>query len=81
MTTWNYRVLERTCKKTHEKTYAVHEVYYDETGRPEGCTENSIAPMGESLAELKSDMNHYLQALKETVLVYDGLEEAEEQWA
>ena len=80
MSTWNYRVLERKDKKTGEKTYAIHEVYYNENGNPDGCTKNSIAPMGESLEELKGDIEYYLRALKKPVLVYDSLEEAEEQW-
>jgi hypothetical protein len=33
--------------------------------------------MGESIAELKRDMDHYLLALSKPVLVYDSLEEAE----
>jgi hypothetical protein len=36
--------------------------------------------LGESLVELKDDLDHYQQALKKPVLVYDSLEEAEEQW-
>ena len=80
MSTWNYRVLERKDKKTGENPYAIHEVYYNEEGKPDGCTENAVAPMGESLEELNNDIVHYLRALKKPVLVYDSLEEAEVKW-
>ncbi len=80
MSTWNYRVLERKDKKTGEKIYAIHEVYSNDEGQPDGCTENDVAPMGESLEELKDDIEYYLRALKMPVLVYDSLEEAEVQW-
>jgi hypothetical protein len=53
---------------------------HDNQGKPEGCSEDSVAPLGESLVELKDDLDHYQQALKKPVLVYDSLEEAEEQW-
>lgn len=75
MTTWNYRVLVRTDEKTKEKIYAIHEVYYDGVGHPDRCTENSVAPVGESLEELKEIvMKMYLRALQEPVLLYDSLE-------
>jgi hypothetical protein len=77
MSTWNYRVLKKTDQKTGETTYAIHEVYYDDTGKPDGCTKNSVAPMGETLEELKRDMEHYRLALGKPVLAYDGLEETE----
>ena len=77
MSTWNYRVVKKTDPKTGETVYAIHEVYYDDAGKPDGCTKNSIAPMGESLAELKRDMEYYLLALSKPVLEYDSLEEAE----
>jgi hypothetical protein len=77
MSTWNYRVLKTTDQKTGETIYAIHEVYYNDAGRPETCTENSVAPMGESLAELKRDMELYLLALSKPILEYDSLEEAE----
>lgn len=79
MSTWNYRVLERTDKNSGDTTYAIHEVYYNDEGKPDGCTENSVAPMGESLAELKADMDHYRQALEKPTLVYDSLEEADKR--
>ena len=78
--TWNYRVLQKTDEKTGEETYAIHEVYYHKTGKPEGCTEKATVPMGETPEELQDDMDHYLAALKNTILIYDDLQEAEEQW-
>jgi hypothetical protein len=79
MATWNYRVLERADKKSGDKTFAIHEVYYNDEDKPDGCTKNAVAPMGESLEELKDDMDHYRQALEKPILMYDSLEEVERE--
>ena len=79
MSTWNYRVLKKTDRESGETIYAIHEVYYNEAGKPEGCTENSVAPMGESLEELKERYRALYAALSKPVLIYDSLEEIDEQ--
>lgn len=44
MSTWNYRVIEFVTPpytdEPNERWRAIHEVYYDENGRPVGYTEN-----------------------------------------
>ena len=66
--TWNYRVVQRveqTCT-----TYAIHEVFYG-NGIPKLVTEDAVAPMGESLEELRRDIEHYMLALDKPILDYD----------
>lgn len=65
--TWNYRVI----RKEHESgdvTFQIHEVYYDDEGAIETWTANSVYPSGESLSELREDIEHFLAALDEPVL-------------
>jgi hypothetical protein len=59
---WNYRVIE------HEKMFYIHEVYYNDKGEITAISENPMHPCGESLDELKSDMEYFLQALNRPVL-------------
>lgn len=66
---WNYRVLRKGYIGL-EYTYAIHEVYYDENGKPVMCTENPVCPMGENPIELKEDLDRYRQALGKPILDY-----------
>lgn len=77
MTTWNYRIMVRIDKQTGEKIYAIHEVYYDQEGNPESCTENPVSPMGETADELRDDLIHYNQALAKPVLRHEDLKPEE----
>lgn len=42
MATWNHRLIEHRYKD--EKVYLVHEVHYDEQGKPEGFTSREQSP-------------------------------------
>jgi hypothetical protein len=64
--TWNYRVV---CTENEaEVSYAIYEVYYDDDGRPEARTERPSYPAGETLEELREDVQRYLAALDQPVL-------------
>ncbi|MFZ1148731.1 MAG: hypothetical protein WAR76_03235 [Xanthobacteraceae bacterium] len=45
--TWNHRVL--MTEEDGEKSYCIHEVHYDETGRILGWTKNPIAVCSDTL--------------------------------
>jgi hypothetical protein len=62
MMTWEYRVF-----REDNGTYVIREVYYD-NGSIVACTENAVAPMGESLDELQKDIEWFNEALKLPVL-------------
>jgi hypothetical protein len=47
MNSWNYRIM-RHKYETDEVGYEIHEVYYDEEGKPWEWTENAKAPFGET---------------------------------
>lgn len=65
---WNYRVIE------HDRFFAIHEVYYNDKGEITAISEDPIAPSGESLKELKSDLKYYLQAMNRPILKKEGIE-------
>ena len=68
MGTWNYRVIKHQPEKGHVVLYAVHEVYYNDDGSTNGHTENAIWPVGETIEELRSDINRMLLALDRPVI-------------
>ena len=68
---WNYRVIEK--KDGTGTTFAIHEVYYDEEGSPYLCTINAVAPMGETLEDLRADVKFYNTALEKPVLDYETI--------
>lgn len=65
--TWNYRV----CKSVigDEVCFGIYEIYYDEDGGIKYWTESSVAPSGETLIELDSDVRHMMEALAKEVVV------------
>ena len=67
---WNHRVVRRIWE-TKEVTYEVHEVYYDKDGTKDGMTVNPIVPTGDSVAELRKDMERYMKALDKPVMDYE----------
>lgn len=71
---WNHRVIRH---KHHsdildetEIHYGVHEVFYNEEDdyRIEGWTENGTSPGGDTLEELREDIQWYLEATQRPVL-------------
>jgi len=73
---WNYRLVHRWLREEYgaPHIYAVHECYYNRTGSPITISLNPIAPIGESLNELKVEMGHYMKALKEPILEFDSFD-------
>jgi len=74
---WNYRVIKHvdevapSLKKLHPNGYvwfAIHEVYYDEKGRPSAYSEHPAKVVGESPLEIDADLRRMRKALKLPVL-------------
>lgn len=51
-----------------ENSFTLHEVYYDDDGNVKYWSTDPIAAYGETLEELKSDLEHQLKALEKPVL-------------
>lgn len=72
MAHWNHRVMKR--KIDGEDVYAIHEVYYEMDDEDRILwTENDVAPCGETLEELKQELQRMLKATEKPVLDYDAL--------
>jgi len=48
--------------------FTLHEVYYNEEGDITSVSKDPMGPSGETLEELKDDMQYFLQALDRPVL-------------
>lgn len=59
---WNYRVVE------HAGEFAIHEVFYDDTGKVTGWTETPVYPRAESVEDLAQELARYAEALKKPVI-------------
>ena len=67
MSHWNHRIIKRHDKKANITTFQIHEIYYNDNNEIEGWTESPVAPMGESMAELREDLQHFVEALEKPV--------------
>jgi hypothetical protein len=68
MSHWNYRIIRKYYKESQSSTYQIHEVHYDDENVIEGWTQSPVEPMGESLAELRNDIQYFLKAFQKPVL-------------
>lgn len=68
MTHWNYRVIRKHHTESDSVTYHVHEVYYRDDGNIDVWTQESVAPMGETAAELREDIRYFLRAFRSPIL-------------
>jgi len=71
---WNYRVIrkEREHNGTKWIMFGIHEVYYKD-GKPCMCTVDPMDPHGETLEELKQDLEGHQLALTKPVLDYEDI--------
>jgi hypothetical protein len=69
---WNYRIIRRKFVSDivpdGEYSHGIHEVYYDEAKQPYTWSTNPIAPRGETLEDIKGDINLMQKAFNLPVL-------------
>lgn len=72
---WNYRVVVRSQEGVHGNTavYGIHEVFYDEDGKPESVSVDPVSIVAESVEEVKSELAMQARALESPVLNYDDI--------
>jgi hypothetical protein len=68
---WNYRVIRTTDEKSGESYLQIHEVYYSDEDRIRFTSENPIAPGGEDIDELRSDLDHMMEATAAPILEWN----------
>lgn len=66
---WNYRIIKRTYED--DDYYELHEVYYEE-GNKFSWTVDAICPYGETVEELRSNIDMMLVAFSKPVMVEMG---------
>jgi len=67
---WNYRVIRSPLEAT---SLGIHEVYYDEEGRPSSWTEEPCGAVGDNLLELRAEVQYMMEAFERPVLrIVDG---------
>ncbi len=71
---WNYRIVIKTTEDG-DHYYGIHEVYYNEAGLADNCTETPCDPFGETRAELQDNVNQMAEAFTMPVLHYDDIYE------
>lgn len=64
--TWNFRVVRESTEGF--PWYSIREVYYDRHGKVGDWTEKPVAPLGESLDELRADLARMAEALNHPTL-------------
>jgi len=69
--TWNYRVVKKTY--TGDTLFGIHEVYYDDDGKPEMVTVDPVGIVGDDMNELRREYVYYLRALLRPVLDYEEI--------
>lgn len=68
--TWNYRMIEHT-NRDGSSWFAIHEVYYNDLGVPQYCSEGPCSAHGEDTETLITDMQYMMKALNKPTLRYD----------
>lgn len=68
MTTWNYRVIKKSCPKSQETTYQIHEIYYNDDGSIDCWNDTPVEPLGVSEPGLRNDIRAFLSAFRLPVL-------------
>jgi hypothetical protein len=69
---WNYRVLRKNYNGA--EYFEIHEVYYDSNGKPDSCTERAISPMGDTVEELKNEIEKIKKSFDLPVLNYEDFD-------
>jgi hypothetical protein len=66
---WNHRVMKS--KDGDDDYYQIHEVYYDKDDKVNGYTARGTLPCGNSLEELREDLERMLKSLDKEILDYE----------
>lgn len=64
---WNYRIVKTAFEQGDR--YAIHEVYYDANGNPTSHTVEPACPLGDTLEELRAEMERYLKAMDRPIII------------
>lgn len=81
---WNHRIVKHVHELGGEPypTYGLHEVFYDDAGKPGSWTKEPVAIVGDSFKDAAEIYMQMSAAFMKPILavVEDGLVETEEEW-
>ncbi|MCU0352036.1 MAG: hypothetical protein MUF43_14600 [Flavobacterium sp.] len=66
---WNYRIM----KKENDKgqfNFGIYEIFYDDNGKVNSYSENSLTPVCDSEEDLKEEMKIMMEAFEKETLTY-----------
>ena len=75
--TWNFRLVKHTERKPRRVWYGVHEMFYDDAGRPWTMTEEPVSVDGES----RKDVLGYLTMIQRDLARLPILDAQKIRWA
>lgn len=67
---WNYRVMKRL-NSQGKYDYGIHEVYYDDDGKINGWTEDSMVPVCPSEKDILYELEVMKRAFEQETLLYE----------
>ena len=67
---WNHRVV-RHRHPSGDESLEIHEVYYDDDGKPDGVTEEGVSVAGETVEELNKVLALMQQAISKPILDWE----------
>lgn len=78
---WNYRVVRRRHEYGGKDvyTFGIHEVYYNDEGKPRNLTVDPVTLCGQSREDVREDLELMLGAFSSPVLDYDEINEVVER--
>ena len=78
---WNHRIIRHVYD--HDvadiEEFSIHEVYYDDDGKPEMVTEKAAGSYGDSVKELKENHLRMMAAFDKPVLDYSSFDTDKEE--
>ncbi len=74
---WNHRVMRHINPIHKKEMLQIHEVYYDEDGKPNGYTEDPVSVHGDDLEELGWVLDQMKVALSKPILNVEDFKESE----
>ena len=75
--TWNFRLVEHTDRRPRRVWYGVHEVFYNESGKPWTMTKDPIRLDGDST----KDVFAYLEMIRRDLKRMSLLDARKTKWA
>lgn len=75
--TWNFRLVKRADSKSKRVQYGVHEVFYNDQGKPFTMTEDPVDITGES----KKETREYLEMILKDISRFPVLDLRRLRWA